>query len=193
MKRILPFVFAAIMMAISCTKENNDEPYNHDGSPITQAQALEIVKENIDEYDLVYVSKSIVKKGTKFQTYYNHYGTVPRDSWVVFMNTDTRANSGPYWLYIYIDPYTGDADSDSWEWGYPDTFEYDMVKCEIESLSKDAKASSTHMSIRHASVTNPSNNWAVVISGGYRPYLNWERYWNDCSAIYKCLRDLIDI
>ena len=64
MKRILTFVLAAIMMAISCTKENNDEPYNPDGSPITQAQALEIVKEEIDEYDFVCVSKSIVKKGT---------------------------------------------------------------------------------------------------------------------------------
>ena len=49
MKRILTFVLAATMMAISCTKENNDEPYNPDGSPITQAQALEIVKEEIDE------------------------------------------------------------------------------------------------------------------------------------------------
>lgn len=62
MKRILPFVFAAIMMAISCTKENNDEPYNPDGSPITQAQALEIVKEEIDEYDMVYVTSAIARK-----------------------------------------------------------------------------------------------------------------------------------
>lgn len=190
MKRILPFVLAVAMVAISCTKESKEEPYNPDGSPITQAQALEIVKEDIDEYDLVYVSKSIVKKGTKFQTDYKQYGTIPRDSWVVFMNTEPRANSGPYWLYIYIDPYTGNADSDSWEWGYPDTFEYDMVKCELGSLSKDTKTFSTHMPIRQASVTNPSNNWAVVISGGYRPDLNWERYWNDCSALYKSLRQV---
>lgn len=192
MKRILPFVFAAIMMAISCTKENNDEPYNHDGSPITQAQALEIVKEDIDEYDFVCVSKSIVKKGTKFRSWDGHEGTVPRKSWVVIINTEPLANSGQFWLYIYIDSYTGNADMDSWEWGEPDSFECDLVKCEMGSSSKEeSMAFLPRVPIANASVSNSSSdNWAVIISGGARPEINWERYWNNCSAMYKCLRNV---
>lgn len=192
MKRILPFVFAAIMMAISCTKENNDEPYNPDGSPITQAQALEIVKEDIDEYDFVCVSKSIVKKGTKFRSWDGHEGTVPRKSWVVIINTKPLANSGQCWLYIYIDSYTGNADMDSWEWGEPDSFECDLVKCEMGSSSKEeSMAFLPRVPIANASVSNSSSdNWAVIISGGARPEINWERYWNNCSAMYKCLRNV---
>ena len=192
MKRILPFVFAAIMMAISCTKENNDEPYNHDGSPITQAQALEIVKEDIDEYDFVCVSKSIVKKGTKFRSWDGHEGTVPRKSWVVIINTKPLANSGQFWLYIYIDSYTGNADMDSWEWGEPDSFECDLVKCEMGSSSKEeSMAFLPRVPIANASVSiSSSDNWAVIISGGARPEINWERYWNNCSAMYKCLRNV---
>ena len=192
MKRILPFVFAAIMMAISCTKENNDEPYNHDGSPITQAQAVEIVKEDIDEYDFVCVSKSIVKKGTKFRSWDGHEGTVPRKSWVVIINTKPLANSGQFWLYIYIDSYTGNADMDSWEWGEPDSFECDLVKCEMGSSSKEeSMAFLPRVPIANASVSNSSSdNWAVIISGGARPEINWERYWNNCSAMYKCLRNV---
>ena len=32
-----------------------------------------------------------------------------------------------------------------------------------------------------------SNEYAVIISGGWDSYNNWERYWNDCSAMYKTL------
>ena len=179
-------------MAISCTKENNDEPYNPDGSPITQAQALEIVKEYIDEYDFVCVSKSIVKKGTKFRSWDGHEGTVPRKSWVVIINTKPLANSGQCWLYIYIDSYTGNADMDSWEWGEPDSFECDLVKCEMGSSSKEeSMAFLPRVPIANASVSNSSSdNWAVIISGGARPEINWERYWNNCSAMYKCLRNV---
>jgi len=34
---------------------------------------------------------------------------------------------------------------------------------------------------------NTQNSYAVIISGGYDEYYNWERYWNDCSAIYSTL------
>ena len=30
----------------------------------------------------------------------------------------------------------------------------------------------------------------MIISGGMNPSNNYERYWNDCSAIYKCLRSV---
>lgn len=189
MKKISALILIVAMAMISCTKESKDEPYNSDGSPITQAQALEIVKEDVDYYDVVYVSKSIVKKGTKFCTYPHKYGQTPCDSWVVIINTEPSANSGPFFLYIYVDPYSGNADKDSWEWGFPDTFEFEVVKSiYMRKEDEPTIAISALSSVRASSFDDQSNNWAVIISGGVRSDVNWERYWNDCSAIYKCLR-----
>ena len=197
MKRILSFVLAVAMMAISCTKEkeNNGGPYNPDGSPITQAQALEIVKEDIDEYDLVFISKSIVDKGTRIDTFGEHNSSVPCESWVVIIDTDPWAGGGQKWLYIYVEAYTGNSDKDSWEWGWPEGFEYVCVKNNLSELTKTLHLmSSDRPSLQGLQLTKstsqPSNNWAVIISGGRNLSYNYERYWNDCSAVYKCLRDV---
>ena len=195
MKRILPFVLAVAMMAISCTKESKEEPYNPDGSPITQAQALEIVKEDIEQYDLVFISKSIVDKGTKIDTFFGHNSAVPCESWVVIIDTDPWANGGRKFLYIYVDAYTGNSDKDSWEWGWPEGFEYICVKNNLSELIKTfGSMSSDRPSLQGLpqtkSTSQLSNNWAVIISGGRNLSYNYERYWNDCSAIYKCLRNV---
>ncbi len=197
MRRILSFVLAAAMIAISCTKEkeNNEGPYNPDGSPITQAQALEIVKEDIDEYDLVFISKSIVDKGTKIDTFFGHNSAVLCESWVVIIDTDPWASGGRKYLYIYVDAYSGNSDKDSWEWGWPEGFEYVCVKNNLSELIKtDGSMSSNRPSLQGLSQTKStsllSNNWAVIISGGRNLSYNYERYWNDCSEVYKCLRDV---
>ena len=133
MKRVLTLILTIAMTVVSCTKEDKNGPYNPDGSPITQAQALKIVKDVIDEYDVVMVSKSVVEKGKKFKTYIDRGGIVPCDSWIIVINTEPHANSGPFWLYIYVEPYSGNADRDSWEWGMPDSFECDIVKYQMEN------------------------------------------------------------
>ncbi|WP_430812947.1 MULTISPECIES: T9SS type A sorting domain-containing protein [unclassified Carboxylicivirga] len=37
---------------------------------------------------------------------------------------------------------------------------------------------------------SPNNCYAVIISGGFDMANNWQRYWNDCSAIYSTLVDV---
>ncbi len=191
MKRTLIALLYVAMAVVSCTKESKEgqDPYNPDGSLITQDQALGIVKDEIDEYDVVYISKSIVKKGTRFTSYTHHDGIVPCDAWVVVINTDPWANSGAYWLYIYIDPYTGNADNDSWEYGMPEGVDCDMVKYDLNNQSSNKTSSLTcaHVAVNAMPSADVSNNWAVIISGGANLSSNYERYWNDCSAIYKSL------
>ena len=193
MKRILPFVLAAAMVAISCTKEGKEEPDNPDGSPITQAQALEIVKEDIDQYDLVYCSKTIIKKNTKFATFNERYGIVPCDSWIIMIDSNPLQNGGSKWLYIYVNAYSGDSDVDSWEWALPrNNIEYECIKNVWSGKStKTSYRSELHINrIQEESIPMESNNWAVIISGGSNPESNYSRYWNDCSIIYKCLRNI---
>lgn len=194
MKRILPFVLVVAMAVISCTKERKDEPYNPDGSPITQAQALEIVKEDIEQYDLVYASKSIVKKGTSFMPSLSisRKVKVRHDSWIVMIDSDPWANGGRKWIYIYVDAYTGNADDDSWEWGLPNAEDIDIecVKNDLDKyVANEEQEFCAESLIRMKAATSESNNWAVIISGGANVEFNFERYWNDCSAIYKCLRE----
>lgn len=180
------------MAMISCNKESKDEPYNSDGSPITQAQALEIVKEVIDEYDLVYCSKTIIKKNTKFATFNERYGVVPCDSWIIMIDSNPLQNGGPKWLYIYVNAYSGSSDADSWEWALPrNNIEYECIK--NKWVEKNTRTSgileSSINKIQAGSFPMESNNWAVIISGGANPGLNYVRYRNNCSAMYKCPRN----
>lgn len=102
MKRVLTLILTIAMTVASCTKEDKNGPYNRDGSPITQAQALKIVKNTIDEYDLVYITKSIVRKDVAFTTSLSVSGqtVVPYDSWIVMMDSDPLAEGGQKWIYI---------------------------------------------------------------------------------------------
>lgn len=102
MKRVLTLILTIAMTVVSCTKEDKNGLYNRDGSPITQAQALKIVKNTIDEYDLVYITKSIVRKDVAFTTSLSASGqtVVPYDSWIVMIDSDPLAEGGQKWIYI---------------------------------------------------------------------------------------------
>ncbi len=183
------------MAMISCTKESKEEPYNSDGSPITQAQALEIVKEEIDEYDMVYVTSAIARKNMVLDISMDgsRVVKVPCDSWIVAIDSDPLANGGQKWLYIYVDAYTGNADKESWEWGMPwqEEIEFICVKNTFAGITKsEMKISCNSYSYSlMESGDSMSNNWAVIISGGANPGLNYVRYRNNCSAMYKCPRN----
>ncbi len=121
-----------IALLFSCKKE--DGFYNDDGSPITMEQALEIVRDEVDFYDWVEISTEIIKKGTTFTNYLDTtQGTysVPYDSWIVMIDTNPQANSGRFWLYIYVNAYSGRAEKTSWQWSIPVEFSSKHVKSNL--------------------------------------------------------------
>ncbi len=186
---------ATVALLFSCKKENRF--YNDDGSPITMEQALEIVRDDVDFYDWVEISTEIIKKGTKFTNYLDTTLStykIPYDSWVVMINTEPSANSGRFWIYSYVNAYTGRVEKTSWQWSIPKEFEVKIIKrrtMQHRPLSPgDIFPSSGHSVSTRSENTSSSNNWAVIISGGKNSSFNYERYWNDCSAIYKCLRQV---
>lgn len=192
MKRVLTLILTIAMAVASCTKEDKNGPYNRDGSPITQAQALKIVKSTIDEYDLVYITKSIVRKDVAFTTSLSVSGqtVVPYDSWIVMIDSDPLAEGGQKWIYIYVDAYTGKTGNHSKEWGLPISIDFECAK---NTLKRANGASMSHFpkGYPQTKATDAiSNNWAVIISGGANLESNYERYWNNCSAMYKCLRNV---
>ncbi len=194
-KTTLILISATVALLFSCKKENRF--YNDDGSPITMEQALEIVRDDVDFYDWVEISTEIIKKGTKFTNYLDTTLStykIPYDSWVVMINTEPSANSGRFWIYSYVNAYTGRVEKTSWQWSIPKEFEVKIIKrrtMQHRPLSPgDIFPSSGHSVSTRSENTSSSNNWAVIISGGKNSSFNYERYWNDCSAIYKCLRQV---
>lgn len=119
-------VMIAILLAISCTKENNfhglenwmGEDTEH---YISKEQALDIVQDIINlyrvgEYRMVYMSDYVVKANTQFVTHFFHDSkTVDYDAWVIMVNTNMLYNSGKFWRYIYVDAYTGVIHKESME------------------------------------------------------------------------------
>ncbi len=54
----------------------------------------------------------------------------------------------------------------------------------------DFKKSET--GLKSVTTYDASNDYAVIISGGFDDENNWIRYWNDCSAMYSALVDVYD-
>ncbi len=130
MKKTVLIGFGVIVaLLFSCKKE--DRFYNDDGSPITMAQALEIVKDKVDYYDWVEISTEVIKGGSIFTNNYNGIDAkfkVPYDSWIVMINTEPLANSGRFWLFIYVNAYTGKYGQTSMQWHIPQEFNSKLVK-----------------------------------------------------------------
>ncbi len=128
-KAVLVCISALVALLFSCKKE--DGFYNDDGSPITMEQALEIVRDKVDYYDWVEISTKVIKGGSIFTN--NHNGEnssfrVPYDSWIVMINTEPLANSGRFWLFIYVNAYTGKYGQTSMQWHIPPEFNAKLVK-----------------------------------------------------------------
>ena len=169
-KAVLICISALVALLFSCKKE--DGFYNDDGSPITMEQALEIVGDEVDFYDWVEISTEIIKKGTKFTNYLDTTQStysVPYDSWIVMIDTNPQANSGRFWLYIYVNAYSGRAAKTSWQWSIPVEFGCKTVKSNIgaDPLSPNDIFPSLGYSVSTRSENlSSSNNGAVIIAEG---------------------------
>lgn len=83
---------------------------------ITQEQAIASVSSIIDQYDMVYVSDSVVPANTPFVAGFHDSRTADYDAWVIMINTEPLANSGKFWRYLYVNAKTGKCAKESMEW-----------------------------------------------------------------------------
>ena len=140
---------------------------------------------------MVYVSDYVVKANTPFVAFFNDSKSINYDAWVVMINTNPHYNSGRFWRYLYIDAYSGKVDKETMEWGFPSKgFDSSILKYGFGDSGDMTKSISEPQSglCSFSAPEDSCNSWAVIISGGGTPQMNGERFWNDCSAIYRCLR-----
>lgn len=186
MKKIV-FLILTFCISVFCFSQKNKE----------LNRAIEFIKEFIPEDSLnkmnVYISREELKPKTKIKLFNKEILSPDYNSWFVFI--DDMPNKG--WThpcrYVFMNlknneymiikgklpPKVDEMISINFvENGPPETGNV-FVKSPRKKKTISLKSSTT--------INNLGRNYAVVISGGMNRANNWRRYWNDCSAIYRCL------
>ncbi len=137
----------------------------------------------------VFVSSSLLTGGTVIETWKGPFLTLEQDQWFVFIDDHPGANWEHACRYVLIDPGMS---------GYkvipgmrPPLMLKEMIRFQGPDPFKGENRQITLQEI-HArkNSRSPDNLWAVILSGGAHSYSNYPRYWNDCSEIYKTLKNV---
>ncbi len=156
---------------------------------ITRDSALVIVKQSILNGDWLdkEIYASVSPMDTSISSNINNVSHLNR-YWFFFVDEKPYANWDHPCKYIYIDVNNGDVL----------TFNKSVPPSNIRLLDiiysvRPRKATEPNQLFKIPVSNNPrntntsENEYAVIISGGCNSAKNWERYWNDCSAMYKVL------
>ena len=143
----------------------------------------------IGEY-LLYQNPEIVKSETELVTFEKSIISIPSDSWLFFLDKDPLKGWSHSCSFLFVDIKSGKIIEKEWKLP-PNNLDKWKLLTEIKEQSeiklfdfKKSDATSLKSGI------TPANCYAVIISGGYDMANNWQRYWNDCSAIYSALVDV---
>lgn len=122
--------------------------------------------------------------------------SIQQSCWIVFV--DEEPNSG--WehpcKYVYVKANTNPTVSDTQilDMSMPPT----GISLEPMRVANRYGAQAKHKPVVPKINVNEPNiaaghTYAVILNGGANQTSNWERYWNDCSFIYKTLRNRYEI
>jgi len=166
----------------------------NDQAPLSKSVAFQIVLNDIlggsMEGKWVYAAKEAVKPETEIKAFNKIVKSPSFDGWFFFIDDHPWANWEHSCRYVFVNTITGEYQI------IPSSMPPDNIH-RMERLTsigpvgvkKKAKAFSRKFILEKniSSCSSPENLYAIIISGGYNPYNNWVRYWNDCAAIYSAL------
>lgn len=201
MKWYLGPIALILLSFVSCEKMT---PYHEDGSEITSAEAVEIVrpiiKKYADENRPWSVSKNPIPARTTLKYgpfgYYdpasNKCGTFKSPSfkaWLIMIRPDGTINgSSNEALCLFVNVMTGEYEEIN-VGGVVSDIEWDQSFYGITDdspISYDFTTSVGPKRSRRLS-SSTSGLYAVIISGGIDKENNFSRYWNDCQYVYQRL------
>ena len=158
---------------------------------VSRDSAFALLKRNVmlDKWidKEIYSAKKIITPLTYVQA--NHATLSPNyKSWFFFIDEMPYANWAHPCKYVFIDTFKVTIT----------TMERKMPPLDMENMDllhgvRPLNKTNPDSLFRIPNRTNPrnisttENEYAIIISGGYCRSSNWERYWNDCSAMYKAL------
>lgn len=201
MKSLAGALLTFLMFLVSCEKIN---PYHEDGSEITAAEAVEIVRPIIKKYAEEYrpwsVSKNPIpaRKTLKYGPFgrydpaSNKCGTFKSPgfkAWLIMIRPDGRINGSPNEaLCLFVNVMTGEYEEIN-VGGVVSDIEWDQSfygTIDDSPISYDSTTSVGPKRSRRLP-SSTSGLYAVIISGGVDMEHNFSRYWNDCQYVYQRL------
>lgn len=181
MKRIFLFLVLMSVTAVNAASQS---------VTLTQSQAWDIVKQQILENDLsnvnVYVSDAIVNANSEIEVLLKNEMSPNFSSWFFFIDDKPFESWEHECRYVFVNAATGKYEVQNKR--RPPLFEHmkSLVTPKVTSLQAELFNFDELANMKFTAST-ATHDYAVIISGGMNRESNWERYWNDCSAIYSTL------
>jgi len=107
------------------------------------------------------------------------------DSWFFFLDEMPLANWGHPCKYVFVNIKDGTVELKMQQFP-PDLENFDIL-IEYRPVTNDGLFKFDKWKKTTKNVCSNANDYAVIISGGASLSSNYERYWNNCSAIYSAL------
>ncbi len=160
----------------------------HCNAQISKESAYQILKTTILNNDWedkeIFVSTAIVSENTNIPTKDTFVISPNYKSWFFFVDEDPEAEWWHSCKYVFINSNNNFVVIDMLS---PPNLTGMTALNSILPNSISIDTSNWHISVSPKSTSISANEYAVIISGGYEPLVNWPRYWNHCSAIYSSL------
>ena len=137
----------------------------------------------------IFVSTAIISENTNIPTKDTFVTSPSYKSWFFFVDEDPEAEWWHSCKYVFINSNNNFTVVNMLS---PPNLTGMTALNSILPNSISIDTSNWHISVSPKSTSISANEYAVIISGGYEPLVNWPRYWNHCSAIYSSLVNIYD-
>ena len=155
-------------------------------SQVSQDSALAILRNNIVNYDDcdVYTVNSTIGIDDTIQLLNSGIIIPPQsNSWMFFVDEMPLANWSHPCKYVFINANSGIFDIIN-SYSPPINKSLDAIK----TFSRVSCTNQNIFKIEKQRLQNTlEHNYAVIINGGANRFINHERYWNNCAALYSIL------
>ena len=161
--------------------------YSQLNAQLTQKDAYNIVKSKIVKGDTtnihLYVSKDVIYPKSIIHTMHDDIIAPEFVSWLFFIDDAPYQNWSHPARFVFV----GSIEQiEIKSYPYPPKLENMDILIEKKYSIDDSKLK-FNFKPTPKNVFSAQNEYAVIISGGYNRENNYERYWNDCAAIYSTL------
>ena len=173
---LITFLFSSISFAQVSVKQSDS---------IVQ----KYIEKEITSYYWLYFNENIKTDKNGETTIYNwrkNSISVGSSCFVYFIDEHPYANWAHPCRYLFVNKDNGEI-SEMKAKTPPENMKTWKMITPLPKLQEGSKFDFSKNIPNLRSGINPQNCYAVIISGGGDEYYNWERYWNDCSAIYSTL------
>ncbi len=187
-----------IFFTFACDK-NGQTP----GKQQSLEDAIELTKSEWNKYDYAIAWDEPIPANTQIDIVLGggkeNEVSPEYETWLIVADTNPLANGGPHYKWIFVSTQTGQI-STLMTTSEPFPTHEDFAKHvgvikEWKIIEPQIAIATPGQKPRQTTRANHSANncWAIILSGGAYTMINFVRYWNDCSLVYKVFTQTYEI